>query len=65
MEKLDKEDKDMLIESVPGGANNVEFDKKKSSTNINIYRASVDDRTTTRKRVLGIITVRYRRLCSW
>jgi hypothetical protein len=51
MEKLDKEDKDMLIESVPGGANNVEFDKKKSSTNINIYRASVDDRTTTRKRV--------------
>lgn len=51
MEKLDQADKKILIESVTGGVNNIEFVSKKSSNNINIYKVSASDRDAARKRI--------------
>ena len=51
MERLELEDKKILIESVTGGVNNIEFVSKKSSNNINIYKVSASDRNAARKRI--------------
>jgi len=51
MEKLDKADKDMLIECVSGGVNNLEFLSKKSSTRINVYKILANDRPSARRKV--------------
>lgn len=51
MEKLDNADKDMLIECVSGGVNNLEFLSKKSSTRINVYKILANDRPSARRKV--------------
>ena len=51
MEKLDKKNKQILIECVQGGAKNIEFLKRKSSNKINLYKVLADDRTFTRNKI--------------
>ena len=52
MDKLTTEDKNIIIEGVVGGSNNLEFLSKKSSSRIHLYKIMVSgERASARRKM--------------